>query len=516
LSRRESRGDAVIRFIQEYCRVPEGAKVGQRIVLAEFQKDFIRAIYDNPHGTRRAIKSISRKNGKTAEIACLLIAHICGPESKQNSQIVSGAMSRDQAALVFGLAAKMIALDDRLANVCRIIPSGKKIIGLARNVEYKALAAEGTTAHGLSPVMAIIDEAGQIKGPTNPFIEAILTSQGAHENPLQIFISTQAASDADFFSILIDDAIRSEDPHTVLKIYRADEGCDLLDRSQWKKANPALGIFRSEADLEQQLKQAARLPAMEASARNLLLNQRVAMESLWIAPAEWKKCGVEISREAFNNGRVFLGLDLSARSDLTAAIAATRDDEGFVHLLPFVFCPVSGIEERAQRDRAPYAQWVKDGHLIPIGGATMDYSQIMEYLRDALDDIGVDLAGVEFDRWRIDIAKKAAEDCGFAQGVEWRPVGQGFKDFSPRCEAFMALLLNGKLRHGNHPLLNMAVANAIAVYDPTGSVKLDKSKATQRIDPLIAAVMAAFPCSDGQSGNVQSYLSDTDGDLLFI
>ena len=187
-----TRGEKVIAFISRYVVTPEGKDVGKPLVLAEFQKKFLLDLYDNPHGTRRAIMTIDRKNGKTALIAAILLCHITGTEAKQNTQIVSGAMSRDQSALVFNLAAKMIQLSPELTAVTRIVPSQKKIVGLSKNVEYKALAADGTTAHGLSPVLAILDEVGQVVGATSPFIDAILTSQGAYENPLQIFISTQA------------------------------------------------------------------------------------------------------------------------------------------------------------------------------------------------------------------------------------------------------------------------------------------------------------------------------------
>ena len=104
-----TRAARIIEFIERYCLVPDGAQVGQPLVLAEFQKQFIRDIYDNPHGTRRAILSVARKNGKSGLIAGLLLAHLVGPEAKQNAQIVSGAMSRDQAALVFSLACKMVS-----------------------------------------------------------------------------------------------------------------------------------------------------------------------------------------------------------------------------------------------------------------------------------------------------------------------------------------------------------------------------------------------------------------------
>jgi phage terminase large subunit-like protein len=494
-----TRGDRVIAFCLEYCKVPEGSKVGQPIELAQFQIDFIKAIYDNPAGTRRAIMGISRKNGKSALIACLLLASICGPEAQQNAQIVSGAMSRDQAALVFNLAVKMIQLDERLEAVTRIIPSGKKIIGLSKNTEYKALAADGTTAHGLSPILAILDEVGQIKGGMSPFVEAILTSQGAHDNPLQIFISTQASNDADFFSQMIDDAQRSEDPKTVCHLYSADADCDLLDEAQWAKANPALDLFRSRADLEEQLKQAERLPSMEASARNLLLNQRIALESVWLAPKPWKECSGAPDWSVFKEKGVTIGLDLSMRTDLTAAVIAAQDDDGVVHVYPYVFAPLTGIADRSQRDRAPYEEWARDGHLVAVPGSTVDYDWVAHYLRDALDDEGVEVTKVCFDRWRISVFRKACEDVGAFSFAEWIEVGQGYRDMSPRLEAFESLLLAGNLRHGAQPLLNMSAANAIAVADPAGSRKLDKSKASLRIDPLVAAVMAVFEVSESDS-----------------
>jgi len=164
-----TRSGAVIAFIERYCRAPEGALVGKPIRLLEFQKAFLRAIYDNPAGTRRAYLSIARKNAKSALTAMLVLAHLVGPERRPNSQIVSGARSRDQAALVFHLAEKMVLLSPQLQAVVRIIPSLKRLVGVPGNVEYRALSAEAGTAHGLSPALAILDEVGQIHGPTDAF-----------------------------------------------------------------------------------------------------------------------------------------------------------------------------------------------------------------------------------------------------------------------------------------------------------------------------------------------------------
>jgi len=498
-ARPPSPGERVLSFIDQYCMTPEGSDVGRPLKLLPFQRKFILEIYDNKHATRRAILSIARKNGKSAIIAAILLAHVVGPMAKRNSQVVSGAMSRDQASLVFNLALKMLMLNPIFEGHYKAIPSTKRLIGLAKNVEYRALAADGATAHGLSPVLAILDECGQVKGPMTPFIEAILTSQGAHENPLII-------SEADFLSLQIDDAMRSGDPHTICHLYAADKDSDLMDESQWLKANPALGKFRSKKDLVEQLKQAQRIPAMESTARNLLLNQRISLDSIWLAPTVWKSCSAFPNIDLFRDGRcVSMGLDLSQRNDLTAAVLSVMSDEGVVHLLPYVFTPQTGLEARELRDRAPYTTWVRDSKLIAVPGATIDYDWLFEYLRVRLEDEGIRVDVVAFDRWRINEAKAAAERAGFVVPV-WVEVGQGFRDISPRVEFFEQLLLQNKIAHGGHPLLNMAAANCIVVSDPAGNRKVDKSKSTQRIDPLVAALMSAGVHQTEQSFDVSSFV----------
>jgi phage terminase large subunit-like protein len=270
-------------------------------------------------------------------------------------------------------------------------------------------------------------------------------------------------------------------------------------------------LFRSEKDLEEQLKQAARIPSMEASVRNLLLNQRISLQSLWLAPAVWKSCAAEPDLEVFRNNPVHLGLDLSMRNDLTAAVLASRDDStGVVHLLPFVFAPETGMRERESRDKAPYSTWVRQEKMVAVPGPTLDYEWAFGWIRQKLDELGINVDTVSFDRWRSVEGKAAAERAGFIAGG-WSEVGQGFKDMSPRLENFETLLLQGKIAHGAHPLLNMAAANAIVIKDPAGNSKIDKSKATQRIDPLVAAVMAVG-CFMGTPGKQEL----TEDSLLFI
>ncbi len=494
-----TRAEAVIAFIERHCPVPEGALVGKPLVLAEFQKQFIRAVYDNEHGTRRAILSIARKNGKTGLIAGLLLAHLVGPEAKPNAQIVSGAMSRDQAALVFNLAAKMVQQSPELAKRVRIVPSGKRLIGLPLNTEYRALAADGQTAHGLSPVLAILDEAGQVRGPRSDFIDAITTSQGAHENPLLIIISTQAAADADLLSLWIDDALTGADKKTVCHLHAAPKDCELTDAEAWKAANPAMGLFRSLEDVREQAQQAQRLPSAEATFRWLVLNQRVSAVNPFISADVWKSCATE--PEPFD-GPVFAGLDLSARTDLTALVLIGQVD-GVWHVRPYFWTPEQGITDRARRDRVPYDLWAQQGHLKTTPGASVDYEHLAADVLEILD--GLDVRAIAFDRWRMDVLKKELDRLG--ADLPLVPWGQGFASMSPALDALEAELLNGRIAHGMHPVLTMCAANAVIEKDPAGNRKLTKAKSTGRIDGLQALAMAMGAASTSEE--VQTYDADS-------
>ena len=485
-----TRSERVIAFIENYCRVPEGAKVGQKLVLAEFQKAFIREVYDNPAGTRRAYLSLARKNGKTGLIAAILLAHLVGPEAVQNSQIVSGAMSRDQAALVFSLAAKMVQLSPELSGLVRIVPSGKRLIGLARNVEYRALAAEGSTAHGLSPVLAILDEVGQVKGPTSDFVDAITTAQGAYEEPLLIAISTQAPTDADLFSIWLDGAAASKDPRIVSHVYSAPADCDLLDEAAWKAANPALDLFRSRKDLEEQAARAKEMPSAQNMFRVLVLNQRVNMHSPLIGRDEWTACGGSAQIE--DGEAIYLGLDLSSVDDLTALVMVSAGD--IDRVAAFMWKPQDVLERHGERDNVNYRGWVEAGDLLTMPGRTIDPAVVAAKISELASHYNV--LGLAYDRWRmdglvkeldrLDVETHKGEGVGLKL-VEW---GQGYASMAAAVDAFERAVLERTLEHPANPVLTWNVANAVVVADPAGNRKLDKAKARFRIDGAVALAMA--------------------------
>lgn len=468
------------------------------MVLLDEQKEFIEAVYDNlkPDGrllTRRAVLSIARKNGKTGLIAALLEAHLIGPEAKPNSQIYSAARSRDQAALVFNYAAKSLRMNPKLQNLVQITDSGKKIVGLAKGVTYKAMSADATTAHGLSPALTIHDELGQVVGPNDKLFDAFETAGGAQLEPLSLIISTQAANDTDLLSTIIDDGLRNPDKReTVIKLYAAAKDEDIFDEELWYRVNFALGKFRDYDEFKEMAERARRMPSTENTFRNLYLNMRISLLSLAFSPTIWKNNATNsVEYDLFTSGLpVHIALDLSQKVDLTAAVATVQNpDTGVVSVMTWVFTPYEGLTERAMVDRAPYTEWARDGYLIPIPGKVVDYEMVVEFLSTETKKMNV--VSVNFDRWRIELLKKEAVKIGLwtDESIIWNPVGQGFKDMSPRIESVEVLLMNNKLAHGAHPLLEMGAANAIAIYDPAKNRKLEKAKSSARIDPIVAMVM---------------------------
>lgn len=478
-----TRGEKVCAFIERYCLIPEGKLVGKSFRLMPFQRKFILDIYDNPHGTSRAYLSVGRKNGKSALIGAIILAHIVGPEARQNSQIISGARSRDQASLVFRLAEKMVRLSPKLSSLVKIIPSQKSLIGLALNVEYKAISAEAGTAHGLSPVLAILDEVGQVRGQQDAFIEAIETAQGAHDDPLLIAISTQAATDGDLFSIWLDDAKNAKDKRIVSHVYTAPEDCEVMDREAWKAANPAMGVFRSLTDIEDFAKQAARLPAKENSFRWLYLNQRIEASSPFLNRSEWEANNDEPEIEP--GDICYAGLDLSASRDLTAFVLVFPKGDGF-HVVPQFFLPSDGIRDKAKLDKVPYDTWADQGFLTLIDGPVIIPAVVAQAVADAAETYNIE--NLAYDRWRINDFKRELESIG--ANIPMAPFGQGFKDMAPAIDKLERLVAERKLRHGGHPIMNMCAAGAVAERDPAGNRKLNKAKSSSRIDGMVALAMA--------------------------
>lgn len=473
-----------MRFVEKFLRVPEGKFVGLPIRLAKFQEYFFYAVFDNPYTTRRAYLSKARKNAKTSTIALILLCYLIGPEAMQNSQIVSGALSRDQAGLVYKLANKILNQSPDLLKLVHDIPSGKRLIGRAKNVEYRALSAEGKTNHGLSPLCAILDEMGQVKGPYDSFIEAIETSQGAYDNPILFVISTQAASDGDWLSIQLDDAETSQDPRVVSHVYAAPEDCELDDRDAWAMANPALGLFLNENELIENAEKAKRMPSFSNTFRNLNLNQRVDVETSFVSRSTWEENGQKPS--SLRGQKVFGGLDLSAVSDLTGLVLVGENGDVDVH----AWLPEEGIAEKSRNDRVPYDVWAKEGILTLTPGRSIKYEWVAKQLKVIFDIY--DVQQLNFDRYNMKFLRPWLENAGFTekQLEKFNDFGQGFVSMGPALRSLETSLLGRELKHGMNPILTMCMGNCRVETDASGWGKFTKRKSKGRIDLAVCLAMA--------------------------
>jgi phage terminase large subunit-like protein len=481
-------GDKVIDWIEKVCFIPEGRHIGRQVVLRDWQRRDIKRIYDNPAGTRRAIMSVGRKNAKTSIAAFLLLAHLAGPRYIPNSQLYSTAQSREQAAVLFGLAAKTIRISPLMQNSFIIRDTLKEIFVPEIGTHYRALSAEASTAFGLSPSFIVHDELGQVRGPRSQLYEALETATGAQESPLSVIISTQAPSDGDLLSILIDDALAGHDPHTVISFYTAPMELDPFSEEAIKLANPAYGDFLNEKEVRSMANAAKRMPAREPEYRNLVLNQRVEMSNPFVTRQLWNSCGAAVS--PLYDVPVYCGLDLSEVRDLTAFVMIGKIGRIW-HVHPTFWLPSQGLAEKAQQDRIPYDLWYDQGFLRTTPGASISYEYIADFLRAVFTTY--DVRKLAFDRWNMKHLIPWLDRAGFSEKFiadKFVEFGQGTQSMSPALRDLESLILERELVHGDHPVLSMCAAQAVVDSKDGSNRKLSKQRSSGRIDGMVALAMA--------------------------
>lgn len=487
-----TRGERNCAWIQTHCLIPDGEFVGRPVVLREFQRDIIKGIYDNEHGTRRAIVSVGRKNAKTALSAFLLLIHLCGPEAKPNSELYSTALSREQAAIIFRLASKVVRLSETLRHYVTPRDTVKQLFCEDLGTLYQALSADASTAMGLSPVFTVHDELGQVRGPRHSLYEALETATAAQESPMSIIISTQAPTDADLLSILIDDALQEHDPRTKLFLWTADTDGDPFDDKTIRQANPAFDDFQNAQEVRDMAEAARRMPSREAEYRNLILNQRVEAYNPFVTKTVWDANAAQPKE----GQRAYAGLDLSETNDLTALVLAFPDC-GKLSIKPTFWLPEDGIQQRAHDDRVPYDVWADEGYITLTPGRSVEYEYVAVFVAGLFEEY--DIVTIAFDRWNMKHLRPWLVKAGINERVidnKFQNFGQGYQSMSPALRNLESLLLNGKIRHGGHPVMNMCAANAVVKMDEAGSRKLNKRRSRGRIDGMVALTMAAAAASE--------------------
>lgn len=480
-------------WVEQHCIVPDGKLQGQPIELRDYQLKLFRRIYDQP--TRRGIVSFARKNAKTAIAAIIVILHLCGPEARRNSELYSSAMSRDQASILFRLASKMIRLNIKLRNAVVIRDTTKQLYCPELGTLYAALSADASTNLGLSPVLIIHDELGQVKGPRHPLYEALETATAAQENPLSIVISTQAPTDADLLSVLIDDALAGHDEKTAVFLYTASMDDDPFDVETIRQANPAFDEFMNQEEVLAMAEDARRMPSREAEYRNLILNQRVEVSNPLVTKSVWDANGADFEQW----GACYGGLDLSVSNDLTAFILVSPIN-GYTHVKSKFWLPEEGLIDRSRQDRVPYDKWHDQGFLDVTPGKSVEYQYVARYLAKMFDE--QEIRKIAFDRWNMRHLRPWLLEAGLTEAmIENRFVefGQGYVSMSPALRTLESLLLNERIRHGKHPVLTMCAANAVVKMDEAGNRKLDKKGSRGRIDGMVALAMACAAAEEDSS-----------------
>lgn len=499
MAKSSDRVKRIISFIEKLT-VPSGKGAGKPFKLRPFQKRFIEDTYgpinkDGKRIVRRAIKSIARKNGKSVEVACLALTHLVGPEAIMNGEIYSAATTQKQAALVFKYASQIVQAEPELKSIIKIIDSTKRMVCFSNGSFYCAIAAEAGPAYGLNPSLVIYDELAQAKN--RDLYDALDTSQSTREEPLFIVISTQSNDPQHILSQLIDDGLSGRDPTTICHLYAVPDDAEnvFTDQKLWKLANPALGDFRSLPEMKTAAKRAVRMPTFEASFRNLYLNQRINAESPLIPKAEWLACKGDAYIEP--GSEIYLGLDLSGKTDLTALVAVSNGDQDKVK--GWFWKPQETLIDHEKRDRVPYTVWKSQGFIETTPGRAIQYDWVAERLGQIIKDYIV--VGMAFDRWRIDDLMNAMRKIGLdcyvdgkdevrAGAIRLVPWGQGYASMTQAVEALEVSILDRRLVHDGHPCMTWNVSNAISISDAAGNRKLDKSATRFRIDGAVALAMA--------------------------
>lgn len=509
--------DFAVAFIESLCHT-KGTWAGKRFELMDWQEQIIRDLFGilKPNGYRQfntAYIEIPKKNGKSELAAAVALLLTCG-DGEQRAEVYGAAADRQQASIVFDVAADMVRMCPALNKRVKILASQKRLIYEPTNSFYQVLSAEAYSKHGFNVHGVVFDE---LHSQPNRKLYDVLTkgSGDARMQPL-FFLITTAGTDTHSICYEVhqkaQDIIdgRKIDPTFYPVIYGADDTEDWTSPKVWKKCNPSLGETIGMDKVKTACESAKQNPGEENSFRQLRLNQWVKQAVRWMPMDKWDKCAFAV-REDDLIGRVcYGGLDLSSTTDITAFVLVfpPLDEDDKYIILPYFWIPEDTLDLRVKRDHVPYDVWERQGYLQTTEGNVVHYG----YIEKFIEQLGkkFNIREIAFDRWGAVQMVQNLEGMGFTVV----PFGQGFKDMSPPTKELMKLTLEQKLAHDGHPVLRWNMDNIFIRIDPAGNIKADKEKSTEKIDGAVATIMAldrAIRCGNDTSESVY----DSRG-ILFI
>lgn len=485
--------DYAVNFI-ECLSHTKGTWAGKQFELIDWQERIIRDLFGviKPNGYRQfntAYIEIPKKNGKSELAAGVALLLTCG-DGEERAEVYGCAADRQQASIVFEVAADMVRMCPALSKRVKILASQKRIIYTPTNSFYQVLSAEAYSKHGFNIHGVVFDELHT--QPNRKLFDVMTKGSGdARMQPLYFLITTAGT---DTHSICYEqhqkakDILegRKHDPTFYPVIYGAEDDEDWTDPEVWKKANPSLGETIGMDKVVTACNSAKENPGEENSFRQLRLNQWVKQSIRWMPMQKWDLCNFSVSEKQLEGRVCYGGLDLSSTTDITAFVLVFPpvDEEDKYSILPYFWLPEETLDLRVRRDHVPYDIWQRQGFLMTTEGNVVHYG----FIENFIDELGQRfyIKEIAFDRWGAVQMSQNLEGLGFTM-VQF---GQGYKDMSPPTKELMRLVLNQQIAHGGHPVLRWMMDNIFIKTDPAGNIKPDKEKSTEKIDGAVATIMA--------------------------
>lgn len=504
----KSAADYAVAFIENLCHT-KGTWAGKPFELIDWQEQIIRDLFGTlkPNGYRQfntAYIEIPKKQGKSELAAAVALLLTCG-DGEERAEVYGCAADRQQAAIVFDVAADMVRMCPALSKRVKILASQKRLIYTPTNSFYQVLSAEAYSKHGFNIHGVVFDELHT--QPNRKLFDVMTKGSGdARMQPLYFLITTAGT---DTHSICYEthqkakDIIegRKIDPTFYPVIYGADESDDWTDPKVWKKANPSLDITVGIDKVKAACDSAKQNPGEENAFRQLRLNQWVKQAVRWMPMEKWDKCAFAVDEDELEGRVCYGGLDLSSTTDITAFVLVfpPLDNEDKYIILPYFWIPEDNLTLRVNRDHVPYDVWERHGYLQTTEGNVVHYGFIKQFIERLGERFNI--REIAFDRWGAVQMVQNLEGMGFTVV----PFGQGFKDMSPPTKELMKLVLEQKIAHGGHPVLRWNMDNIYIRTDPAGNIKADKEKSTEKIDGAVATIMAldrAIRCGNDHGASV--------------
>lgn len=490
----DKRAKRPIEFIEQFCKHSKGSFAGKPVELALFQKAYISALFgfvDKETGNRQYKESmfyVARKNGKTTMLAGLAL-YMMIADGEAGAEVYSIASKKDQAKILFEEAQNMIAQSEYLAKHVR-----KRKSDLYFNAtfsKFMPLSKNSNSLDGLNASFPIIDELHSIQDRN--IYEVVKQSQSARQQPLLIMITTAGTQRASIFDTIYDYAKNIVDGNfkdeTFLPImYELDARDEWTKPAAWKKANPALGIIKSETDLQTKVKRAKQNTEERAGVLTKDFNIIETISSAWLNFEDInneKTYNIEDYRGYYAIG----GVDLSITTDLTAAtilILDPKTDERIVKQMYFL--PRDNFEQRVYEEKIPYDKWYEQGLITLCNGNSIKYGDVTKWYIDIMEKYEITPLWIYYDPYSASYWREEMSDYGFNMIKCY----QGVRTLSLPMQQLGQDLKKGLINYNNNPILKWCMTNTGIQTDRNGNiVPIKNQNPKQRIDGL-ASLLDAY------------------------